>query len=437
MVILSFLMPEFSPAFAKRSDDLYKIQFLQDGYPGKKMKDGVFPHPIYGTFVLRDYITQFEENGKDMYKKAIITVADASINRMEEFLGTSVFWYPTDSPFNNYNQKYYSGLTQSHYAQLISKVYEITSIAKYRDAAVKIYKSLKIPVENKGVFHLSTNGPSVQELAMAPNGYILNGWLSIISNLRKVAISLNYHEATVFWEENLSALTKMLHLFDMPELSNSRYTLNGSAVIKLRASVKNIEIKLASLEVPKDGKYNVPIPEVKHVWSSYIDPRWVKNRGNRIFIKRNEAILNLLLSRYSYPQENQLYLTLVSPEDTTLSIEIQHGEYLPTSNRQQKAKFTLIKQIPVKKGTNNIKLQIPWKYAGLVGHPTTFKQIGNRYYNIYHFIHIAKLEELYETTGEKLFKDYAEKWKGYTNNWAKLAVYNGMEIKPYEFARLR
>ncbi|KQL46857.1 hypothetical protein AN963_18360 [Brevibacillus choshinensis] len=434
---MTFQMPDFSHAFAQRSRDLYHIRFLDDGYPGKVIENEIVPHPLFGTFVIRDYVTQFEETGAPQLKEAIMRVADAAISRMEKFHDAIVFWYPLESSYNYSNQLYYSGLTQSHYMQLFSKVYELTGETRYKIAAEKMFASLKIPVDSGGVYHLSSYGPTVQETPMSPISHILNGWLSAITNIKRFADTFKHKEAHQFWEENMSTLMKMLPLFDIPKLANTRYLLNGPVAFKLVTTIQNVEIHKVKLKVPDEGIYDITLPEIKKSWSNFIEPRSVRVEGPKILFNNKKAKITALVSRYPYPSENKLILTLASPENTTLSVEMQHGEFLPTKNRQQNCQFTQIAHVPLAKGFNQLEISIPRDLSELVGYPTIFKQIGTRYYNNYHFIHIVKMEDFYQDTGENIFKHYAEKWNEYVKMWPTMELYNGMEARTYEFIRLR
>lgn len=62
--------------------DYYKLGFLHDKYPGKYVSGTLVPHPIYGVYVINDYLNSFKETGNTSNLHAAITVADAAISRM-------------------------------------------------------------------------------------------------------------------------------------------------------------------------------------------------------------------------------------------------------------------------------------------------------------------------------------------------------------------
>lgn len=143
------------------------------------------------------------------------------------FRDSLVFWYRIDSVFNSTSKAYYSALTQSYYAEVFAQVYEAIEEERFLQAAEQVYLSLKIPVQDGGVMHLSSKGPSIQEYPMSPNGYVLNGWFSAISAVATYARIVGDEDAERFWNDNLQTLIKMLPLYDAPLLANSRYALTA------------------------------------------------------------------------------------------------------------------------------------------------------------------------------------------------------------------
>src|SRR4030042_3715544 len=56
--------------------DYYKLRFLPDGYPGKQLKDKIVPHPIYGAYVINDYLAQYDSTKVEKYLHAAVKVAE-------------------------------------------------------------------------------------------------------------------------------------------------------------------------------------------------------------------------------------------------------------------------------------------------------------------------------------------------------------------------
>lgn len=422
-------MPDFTSRLETVSKHRYKIKFLNDGYPGKDLGGTIACHPIYGIYVIRDYLFQYKKTKDVKYQNAAIQVADAAINRMRRFKNSLVFWYKTTSVFNPTSKDYYSGLTQSYYAEVMAQLYATTNMEKYKEAAQKMYNSLKIPVLDGGVFHNSTKGPSIQEYPMAPNGYVLNGWLSAISSVKKYGELLQCDDAADFWRENLNTICCLLPLYDAPSFVNSRYTLNGDTTIRVDVTPSNVELQEVRLHVPGEGTFELSVDSNK-IYANYIDANYVVKKGEKYFTKNYSAIFRVLLSRFSYPEENAISIKMVSSGVGMLKLSMSQPIYSPTN--QMTKKNTFIKKIPIQKGENTVKIKLPWKHLKALATPTTFKQLGYKWHNIYHFIHINRLEEFYKITKDKRLLEYINKWKKYVDLWDDNPLYKELETEPYK-----
>lgn len=422
-------MPNFTPRLDTVSKYRYKIKFLDDGYPGKDLGDTVACHPIYGIYVIRDYLFQYKKTTDIKFQKAAMQVADAAIQRMEKFKNALVFWYKSGSVFNSTSKDYYSGLTQAYYAEVLAQLYVSTGMDKYIEAAKSIYNSLKIPVSEGGVFHNASKGPSIQEYPMSPNGYVLNGWLSAIASVKNYADLIQDKDAAVFWRENLNTVCSLLPLYDAPLFANSRYTLNGETTVKINSGLGNVELQEVNLNVPGEGAFEFLV-DSKQSHANYIDASSVVQSGQRILTKNHSALLNVLLSRISYPRENELILKVVSENIGRLSISMLQPTYSPKIIKHP-IKSILLEEIPIQKGENLVKIKIPWKQIPALATPTTFKQFGSKWHNVYHFIHINRLEQFYKITKDKRLLNYINKWKRYVDSWNDNPLYKEVETNPY------
>ncbi|WP_068672583.1 D-glucuronyl C5-epimerase family protein [Oceanobacillus sp. Castelsardo] len=424
------IMPNFTKRLETISNYRYKIKFMDDGYPGKDLGDVVTCHPIYGVYVIRDYLYQFKKTKDTKYQIAAMRVANAAIHRMENFKNTKVFWYKSDSFINPKNKDYYSGLTQSYYAEVFAQLYASTKKEKYKEAAKQVFSSLKIPVNKGGVCHHSVKGPSIQEYPMEPNGYILNGWLSAISSIKKYADITEDKDATKFWNENLNTLSNLLPLYDAPEFANSRYTLNGSTTIKIQSTADNLELQEIHLNVPGEGTFELLVDSKKDD-EHYIDANSVIKRKQKVFTKNQSALFNVSLSRFSYPETNEIMINFISKNTGFLNLSMIKPTYSPKSMKPGKS-FVLLDKIPIQIGENFIKVKLPWQHLDALGTPTTFKQLGSKWHNVYHFIHINRLEEFYNITKDKRLLKYLNKWKTYVDSWSNNPLYNGLETVPFK-----
>nr|WP_246407308.1 D-glucuronyl C5-epimerase family protein [Geomicrobium halophilum] len=349
---------------------------------------------------------------------------------MKPFKQTLVFWYKENSPFNSHSKDYYSALTQAYYTAVFAEMYEVTNDPKYKQAARQVYQSLKVPVAEGGVYHHSSKGPSIQEYPMAPNGYVLNGWFTALSSVKKYAETFKDPDANQFWRANLNTIIELLPLYDSPHLANSRYTLNGMATIKARFAKTDIELQQVKLHVPDEGSYTFSMAPGYTNYDHIIVDKSTAVIGDKIFTKNHNLLLKTLLSRYSLPKENELHLKLRSPRNTTMELFIVTPVYSPTPKMRKNTQH-LLKTVKIKKGLNDIVVKMDWEGLEDVGQATTFKRFGSKWHNVYHFIHINRLQEFYEITGDERLLTYMNKWKNYVKQWPQIPLYNGLENEPY------
>ncbi|KKE78162.1 hypothetical protein DTX80_14925 [Bacilli bacterium] len=156
----------------------------------------------------------------------------------------------------------------------------------------------------------------------------------------------------------------------------------------------------------------------------------VIKKGQKIFTKNQSALLNVLLSRYSYPETNEITIHLVSENAGLLTLSMIKPKYSAKTLKPDKS--MVLDKIPIQKGKNVIKVKIPWQHLEALGNPTTFKQFGNKWHNVYHFIHINRLEEFYNVTQDKRLLHYINKWKKYVDSWSSNPLYKGVETVPYK-----
>lgn len=427
-------MPPFSKNFDKKSRDYYHIDFLYDGFPGKRSNGKTKAHPIYAVYVIDDYFIQYESTRRAKYKQAIIKVADASLERMQDFKGSLVFWYEADNNNARGYKKHYSGLTQGYLMNTFYSVYLLTGNEKYRKAAYKVFKSLTIPVEKGGVLYRSAYGTSIEEVPLQPNGWILNGWQSSIYSLSEYAKASNEKEAKILLNKNINTMAKLLHLYDAETYANSRYSLSGFTYLKLEFENKDIDVRNINVEVPKEGQFPVESTE-KLRWRNFIFKEDIRNVDGIIKPNNKHFRINIVMSRISYPYTNRLNLSVSSKNNNRLIVKIYSGQYSPQASGQVNGDWQELKSIKLAKGKSDVKVDIPWKKAELVAGPTNFnKKLGKKKYNVYHFIHIKRLKEIYEISKNPIFLKYANKWEKYSKQWSSMPIYkdSGVETKPYD-----
>ncbi|MDP4845220.1 MAG: D-glucuronyl C5-epimerase family protein [Salibacteraceae bacterium] len=420
-------LPALSDAL-QRKQDYYKLVFLKDGFPGKLISvDSVFPHPIYGSYVLLDYLKQYEFAPNDSLYNALNIVAKAAINRMDTLEDGLVFWYPKGDYVSKAFKPHISGLTQSYYLNAFQRLYQVTGDSLYERTALKIFKSLLIPKDKHGVFHEWSGGIAFEELPETPNSFILNGWLSILYNIKTYADASGNLTADSIFQLSLESLGKLLPKYDNPELSNSRYALSGFEYFKLiNASDGRVEVEKPCLFIPNEGSTSLPIadPDTANRWTSYAfgSNSQALNIGPGKYTK-----FNLVLSRISYPDLNELQFSLKAEQSGKLIIQAYYGNYSPRSTSFVNAEWVNFDTINIRSGLNKIRISIPWTIADLIAYPTSFsKKFGNDYYNVYHFVHIDRLNQLSQYSDNPNFQLYLNKWNLYVEKWPNMPLYQNV-----------
>jgi hypothetical protein len=177
-------MPSLSPRLAGMQD-FYRFSFLPDGYPGRRDDDGtVFAHPLYGAYVLEDYLDQYAADPAPALRTAIGAVARATIARMSPHEGALVFWYAAEPTRGaRLYARHYSGLTQSYYAVQLQRAGKALADPALVKAAARVFDSLLVPAERDGVHFADARGVTIAEVPQRPNSWILNGWLSALASI--------------------------------------------------------------------------------------------------------------------------------------------------------------------------------------------------------------------------------------------------------------
>lgn len=424
-------IPQHKPQSIELPENLgknsfYKMEFLNDGYPGKRVQGQLLPHPIYATYVIKYYLQQYGRRPDPEYLRSAQIVADATLKRMSNFKGTLVFWYPKGFLVGRSYKPYYSGLTQAYYTVLFYQLYELTGKVKYKEAAYKIFKSLTIPNQDGGVLDRFSGGVSIAEVPQQPSSVILNGWLSALVAIDDYARLSKSQEAHQLFQENLQTLSRILPLFDAKAYLNSRYSLTGFTKFYLHCPKNNqLRIENIMLEIPTEGRFPVQHANAReNRWKNFIRGSHPWYDKSKVFSRKGKLELNLVLSRLSFPQTNKLTFQISSVRPTTVQVLFLKGEYDPLKN--EPAHYAKVKLTAFKSETRpkRISIDIPWNQAELIGYPTNFvKKIKGKPKNVYHTIHINKLDELYQRTGDPILKSYADKWRAYKTQWPSSPTY--------------
>lgn len=186
------------------------------------------------------------------------------------------------------------------------------------------------------------------------------------------------------------------------------------------------------LYVPEEGLSSVQVAE-KNLYENILLTSTITQKGDSVFTKNRRATLSLLISRYSYPLENELRVKLVSPKETVLRLSLLAPQYTPKREiDKQSPVYHELKPIPLTKGMNHISIKLPWKPLENVARATTFKQFGTDWHNVYHHIHLNRLQHFYERTNHTVLHHYYEKWSKAVKQWPEMPLYNGVKQEPYK-----
>lgn len=412
----------------QRMAPFFRFKVLPDCYPGKD--DGSAP-PIYGAYYLKDFLNQYDDKPTPALKKAIAQVAEAAVRRMSDYKGTLVFWYAPGTILRN-PERHYSGLTQAYYLTMLFRASRVTGSQALEQASQKVLKSLMLPASEGGVFFANSQGVTIAEVPQSPNSWILNGWVSVLSELQDYVALSGDETARKVLAENVKTLAQRLPLYDLPGLRNSSYGLTGYAYFRVRFEHAAAVTSLGnfSLTVPGEGQVQWG-PEGKSRWQSYVYARDLTEGGK---LTGTYVRANLVISKVSFPAPNQLSFTAELNEPTTAILEVFSGRYAPTQADQVEEQWVALSRLDLSAGKKRYDVPIPWHDATLAAiTPTNFvKKIGGDNVNVYHAIHIKKLRALAEHHAEPALRQYADKWSGYVCDWSELPLYRGLKIRPLD-----
>lgn len=409
------------PDNRKEAWEYYKIKFLPDGYPGRQNGTDVVPHPLYGAYVVTDYLAEYRKTSDERYLAAAKTVADAAIGRMENLHGALVFYYQPDS-LSSWPGKWYSGLTQARYLTVFEAVAKATGEKKYTDAAERVLTSLTLPTDTGGVARPFRGGIVIEEWANPQiEDYTLNGWTTALLMVDQYAADSGSSVAKDLFDNNVIALKQLLPLYDVPELANSRYRLTGNTAARLTFVGTTAKLDAGSVEAPG---------QVASVIARGTDNKWFSHVRSE---SPTEALLNVMFNYSTFPLENVLKLDIAAQQAGTMKVEVETGTFNPPLDDIVGRKWVVLADLDIKAGKNTFSVKVPWEHVSFAARATTFRRVvGGKRYNAYHFIHIKNLKALAKRTGEPLFAEYAEKWEGYVKQWPQMPMYRdtGVELQP-------
>jgi hypothetical protein len=410
--------------------ELYRLAFLPDGYPGRRVGDAISPHPLYGNYVISDYLAQYRQSGDREYLDAARRVANAALARMQKRGDALLFTYEPGTGISSLPHRFYSGLTQARYLGTLGRLLQMTGDDLYREAARAVMQSLLIPTAEGGVCRPTPGGAVViEEYAHALPDYTLNGWTTATLLIADYGRAAGDETARDLFHRSARGIAEMLPLYDVPELANSRYRLSGPVPLRVSMSAPDCSVSDARILIPGQGTYPVRL-DGGVLWENRI-VRGVEADGS----VSGPVELDVTLCRVTWPEPNRIAFRIHAPHRARMTASIGVGRYEPLESRIKTDEFTEIASVELVPGQNEIDIPIPWASAELVAYPTNFKKrLGGRQYNQYHFIHIDTLTKLGAYTGSEVFCRYATRWQEYVERWPNIPVYAGADIELRRYA---
>ncbi|MFG3343183.1 D-glucuronyl C5-epimerase family protein [Glycomyces sp. NPDC048151] len=399
-------MPPFEGHFAEMAAGFYRLEWNDSGYPCRRQENGkLYEHPIYPVYAIKHYLRQVRPENADEILRAVAVVADAAVERMEEFEGALVRWYEAGGGARLY-ERHYSALTQGYYAEQLWAAAEATGQEHLKEAARRCFKALTVPREQGGVLYRDVHGVSIAEVPQAPNSYILNGWQSALYAAWQYYERSGDPAARDLVLESTRTMAAMLPDFDAPEVANSRYGLTGFAYLRTVGA----DLGGVTVTVPGEGEFG--LTEHRSRWANHrTGPRQV----------------NLLFSLASR-EDNTVHLDV----DRPAAVELHLGRYDPLAAAPVDCQWERIGTVTPEDGT----LAIPRNLVERIVSPTNFvKKIAGVQTNVYHSVHVRRLRHLAEATGLPELDAWADRWTAAMHRWGGMPLYSGLGLSPIEPGR--
>lgn len=397
----------------------YRMQLLWDGYPGAPPKHDpkgkVYPHPLYGVYVIRMSIDEWRRSGDERFLRQSIRAGGRAIKRMRKQGDALIFDYDAKSPFNSTKKVFYSALTQAKYVSAFAMLSETTDESKskkFARAAEACLKSLLIPLDRGGILVERPHGISLEESPHPIPSYILNGWLSVLENIARYARASKSAEADLLVRRSIPQLIHLLPLYDMPEMRTSRYALAGTVPFQLKLPA-GCKVVSAHLSQPQGPAIRLEEVDKPRKWSVEITSAGVGN----------------MIVSYEPGSAQVLTLVLNASDAGVVTLTAPDIGYHPVLGQTYSKVFSKVASVKVLAGEQRIAFQLPLSRFGAAAGPTNFKKlIAGKQHNSYHTMHIKSLRQLHEITGEATLLEYADKWTRYTKEWSSMPVYQGKNL---------
>ncbi|MDB4103526.1 D-glucuronyl C5-epimerase family protein [Acidimicrobiales bacterium] len=393
-----------------------------DGYPLVQTDSGPTAHPIHGTYMAIDLMTYGHKSGNET---AALDAAErllfASAKRMADDGQTLRFMYHASSGLTPYPHDFYSALTQAHYLNAFGRLLEQRPNPRVHDILRRVFQSMLVPVSDGGVLNDVNGVISFEEYPSAMPSYVLNGWLTVLSELYEYGFVAKNDEAIDLVKASTRSLAALLERYDMPEVWSSRYSLTGNVTHKIffKGSVPSVEEVVVSHggeEARVDAKDALAYSLAHIVAAPSLD---------------NPALtLKAAASLVRYPEPSRVSIRLRSPAGCRAVWKIGVPQYDPEHVTPRGVGQRTLATVAVEPGESWISQEVPLDLVmGWAGSPTAFsKELAGKRYNVYHYLHVKALTQLHEFTDLPALAVWRDRWLGYTKKWPDFPLYGAENL---------
>lgn len=397
--------------------DRYRLEFLADGYPGRRVDGIVRPHPVYGTYVIVDYLGQYERTQDQAFLKAAVRVAEAAVDRMESSGDGIAFRYKPHTGISPLSFEFYSGSTQSRYLSALGRLDAEDGRGRFADARAGILRSLTLPVEQGGLARRTPGGHlALEEHSGQAPTYALGSWAAATALVQEYAVAADDDEARDVASESALGLAELLPAYDVPELALTRARLSGTAALRLSLQQPGGTVRQSWLHDPHHGRFELgdeSQPRHTNRWTSGIDAD-----GSLV---RTTGGLEVVLCRATWPLPTRLHLEIEVDEPGRFALKIGQGRYDPAAKSVPVEDWAVTERGQLSTGRNVLDLDLRWHLAELVAYPTSFDGgTPEARTNPTHAEHVSALGRLAKLMPHPAVDYYHHRWAGYPDRWPSL-----------------
>ena len=392
-----------------------------DGYPLTETASGPKAHPIHGSYMALELL-RGARPGDSSALDAVERLLFASAARMLDDGQSLRFMYSASSGLTPYPHDFYSALTQAHYLNVFGRLLELRPTPRLHDVLSRVFRSMLIPVHEGGVLSDIDGIVSFEEYPSAMPSYVLNGWLTVLNELFEYGVVGRNDEAIELAETSARSLVALLERYDAPEYWSSRYSLTGNVTHKIffKGAVPTLEEVVVS-----HGGVDVRVhAEDGHPYS-------LAHVVARPSLEVPALTVKAAASLVRYPEPSRVSFRVRSPSRCAAVWKVGIPQFDPQHVTPRGVGQRTLARITVEKGESWITQEVPLDLAmGWAGSPTAFsKNIAGDRFNVYHYLHIKALTQLYEFTGLPALEMWRDRWLGYTEKWPHFPLYSGDGIR--------